>query len=142
MGSSTEMIGSVWECFPTGCTNKGSVNTGTAQTGCIFVQSPVTPFTVDNYLNTYLADVTLGTISGNSIQGFRIYYKLQVSPAPPTPSFADVPPSHVFYQYIEALKASGITGGCTATQYCPDAPITRGQMAVFLARALGLHFAN
>jgi len=51
--------------------------------------------------------------------------------------------SHLFYQYIEALAASGITAGCTAPpnpQYCPDAPLTRGQMAVFLARAFGLHW--
>jgi hypothetical protein len=28
----------------------------------------------------------------------------------------------------------GITSGCTATQYCPDDPVTRGQMAVFVMR--------
>jgi hypothetical protein len=39
------------------------------------------------------------------------------------------------------VKASGITAGCSATLYCPDAPLTRGQMAVFLSKALGLHFA-
>jgi hypothetical protein len=29
-----------------------------------------------------------------------------------------------------------------ASYYCPDQPVTRGQMAVFLAKALGLHFPN
>jgi hypothetical protein len=62
--------------------------------------------------------------------------------APATASFNDVPTNHPFFQYIEALKASGITGGCQASPplYCPDNPLTRGQMAVFLAKALGLQF--
>jgi hypothetical protein len=33
-----------------------------------------------------------------------------------------------------------VTGGCGNGNYCPDAPLTRGQMAVFLAKALGLHW--
>ena len=69
-------------------------------------------------------------------------YRLQVSPPPATASFNDVPTSHPYFQFIEALKASGITGGCQASPplYCPDKPVTRGQMAVFLAKALGLHW--
>lgn len=63
---------------------------------------------------------------------------LAVSPAPPTATFNDVPTNHPFFKYIEALAASGITGGCGSGNYCPDNPVTRGQMAVFLAKALGL----
>ena len=64
-----------------------------------------------------------------------------VSPPPPTPSFTDVPTSDFGYQYVEALKASGITGGCgDGTTFCPDANLTRRQMAIFLAKALGLHW--
>jgi hypothetical protein len=37
---------------------------------------------------------------------------------------------------INALAASGITGGCSATRFCPSAPVTRGQMAAFLFRGL------
>ena len=55
-------------------------------------------------------------------------------------TFGDVPASHPFYQFIEALAASGITGGCGPGVYCPDAPLTRGQMAAFLSKALGLHW--
>jgi S-layer family protein len=40
------------------------------------------------------------------------------------------------------LASAGITGGCGPGSYCPDAAVTRGQMAVFLATALGLHFPN
>ena len=71
---------------------------------------------------------------------FSVTDVLDVTPAPPTASFNDVPTSHPYFQFIEALKASGITGGCQASPplYCPDNPVTRGQMAVFLAKALGL----
>ena len=37
--------------------------------------------------------------------------------------------------WIKQLAAEGITGGCTATQYCPGSAVTRDQMAVFLLRA-------
>jgi hypothetical protein len=53
-----------------------------------------------------------------------------------------VPPSDPAFQYIEALFASGITAGCAGGNYCPDAPLTRRQMAVFLAKALGLQWTN
>ena len=70
----------------------------------------------------------------------EIWWTRQVSPAPDTARFNDVPTSHPFFQYIEALAASGVTAGCGNDNFCPDAPVTRGQMAVFLAKALGLHW--
>jgi hypothetical protein len=99
------------------------------------------PETVDNGANTY---VFRASITGrNGLRAARAFYRLQVSPAPAVASFGDVPPSHQFFRFIEALKASGITGGCQASPplYCPDQAVTRGQMAVFLSTALGLHFA-
>jgi len=44
----------------------------------------------------------------------------------------------MFEADIAWLYASGITSGCSPTLYCPDAPVTREQMASFLARALHL----
>ena len=70
----------------------------------------------------------------------RVQWARQVSPAPPVATFGDVPTNHPFFQFVEALAASGITAGCGAGNYCPDAPLTRGQMAVFLSIALGLYF--
>ena len=70
----------------------------------------------------------------------RLRWKRRVSPAPASATFNDVPVSHPFFRYIEALAAAGITGGCGGNSYCPDAPVKRGQMAVFLAKALGLHW--
>jgi hypothetical protein len=56
-------------------------------------------------------------------------------------AYNDVPPEHPFYHFIGALASSGITAGCGGGNFCPDNPLTRGQMAVFLAKALGLHWA-
>jgi hypothetical protein len=51
--------------------------------------------------------------------------------------FTDVPATDPFCGFIERLAADGITGGCTATQFCPNDPVSRGQMAVFIEAALG-----
>lgn len=63
------------------------------------------------------------------------------TPTPtPTPSgnpFTDVD-GHPFEGDIDWLYNEGITGGCTATRFCPDANVSRDQMASFLDRALGL----
>ena len=63
--------------------------------------------------------------------------------APPAATgtmFTDVPGTHPFAAWIEQLAREGITGGCSTSppQYCPDATVTRGQMAVFLVRAFDL----
>jgi len=50
-------------------------------------------------------------------------------------TFLDVPPSHPFFGYVEILAANGVTGGCQPSYYCPDNPVTRAQMAVFLLKA-------
>ncbi len=60
---------------------------------------------------------------------------------PPPPSgtvFGDVPAGHWAGAFIEALAAEGITGGCGAGRYCPDSPVTRAEMAVFLTLTFGL----
>jgi hypothetical protein len=57
----------------------------------------------------------------------------------PSPIFADVPFSHWANTYIERLYNAGITGGCSTNplNYCPDALVTRAQMAIFILR--GIH---
>lgn len=44
----------------------------------------------------------------------------------------------IFQADIERIAHAGITSGCGPAIYCPDAPMLRRHMAVFLARALGL----
>lgn len=77
-----------------------------------------------------------------SFAGCLVYFTRQISPPPGVPSFTDVPTTDIFYAAIEALKASGVTTGCAPGLYCPNDPVTRGQMAAFLSRALGLHWPN
>ena len=97
--------------------------------------------TIDNSQHSYrLWAGTTGTNGATALAGMIVGYVLQVSPAPAVATFNDVPTSHPFFQYIEALAASGITGGCGGGNYCPGNPLTRGQMAVFLAKALGLQW--
>ena len=68
----------------------------------------------------------------------RFVFKRSVSPSPAVATFNDVPTDHPFFQFVEALVKSSITAGCGGGNFCPDAPLTRGQMAVFLAKSLGL----
>jgi hypothetical protein len=119
--------------------------TGTGGTpGCTtFVFTVPAPVTVENDLFAYYA-VFNSTPGTNVAWGqYRVRYRLQVSPAPALATFPnDVPVGNPYFRFVEALAAAGVTGGCGPGSFCPDSPITRGQMAVFLASALGLHFPN
>ncbi len=55
-----------------------------------------------------------------------------------TGQFTDVTISNPFCGFIEKLAFDGITAGCAAgppPRFCPDDPVTRAQMAVFLVTA-------
>ena len=78
--------------------------------------------------------------AGPTFGGVRVFWRRQVSPHFGGPTFNDVPASDSAFSFVEALVASGITAGCGGGNYCPDAPLTRRQMAVFLSKALGLHW--
>lgn len=49
--------------------------------------------------------------------------------------FADVGPATFACNWIEQLFADGITTGCGGGIYCPESPVSRTQMAIFLLRA-------
>jgi len=114
-----------------GCFSVGSASLGyqvAANTGHIF---------------NLFVDWNGAAIDGSvALGGAEVWWHRTVSPAPATASFADVPPSHPFFQFIEAIHAAGITAGCGGGNFCPDQPITRKQEAAFLAKALGLHWPN
>ena len=62
-----------------------------------------------------------------------------LSPPPcTTPIFADVPASSPYCPWIEELARRGVITGCGGGNYCPLAPVTREQMAVFLSGTFGL----
>ena len=54
--------------------------------------------------------------------------------------FQDVAYDYWACSWIEQFAQDGVTGGCSTSppRYCPDRPVTRAQMAVFLVRAFGL----
>jgi hypothetical protein len=56
----------------------------------------------------------------------------------PAIHFTDVPASHAACRSVHYLWAKNVIAGCAATLYCPGAPVTRDQMAKFLANAFGL----
>ncbi|MBK9089921.1 MAG: S-layer homology domain-containing protein [Holophagales bacterium] len=78
--------------------------------------------------------------SDTSFAGCYLWWTRQVTPAPAAATFSDVPTDHWAFRFVEALGASGITAGCGGGAFCPDNPVTRAQMAVFLASALGLNY--
>jgi hypothetical protein len=55
-------------------------------------------------------------------------------PPPCTGVFGDVPCPSTFADWIEQLFAENITGGCGGNNYCPQNPVRRDQMAVFLLK--------
>ncbi|HEY7113085.1 MAG TPA: right-handed parallel beta-helix repeat-containing protein [Thermoanaerobaculia bacterium] len=48
--------------------------------------------------------------------------------------FADVPPSYLFHNAVVTVARDGVTTGCGGGKYCPDDPVTRDAMAVFILR--------
>jgi hypothetical protein len=113
-------------------------------TGCKTFDQDLTGMniTVDNNAHHYWVVALVSHADGFNVglAGMVVGYQLQVSQHVGSPTFADVPANNIFYQYVEALAASGITGGCGGGNFCPDSPVTRAQMATFLAKALGLAF--
>lgn len=49
--------------------------------------------------------------------------------------FLDVAPPNPFLPFIETMVRNALSAGCGGGNYCPDAPLTRAQLAVFLLGA-------
>ncbi|HWP41669.1 MAG TPA: NF038122 family metalloprotease [Blastocatellia bacterium] len=58
-------------------------------------------------------------------------------PPPAMQRFLDVPPTNIFYAFIDRLAELQITAGCGGGNYCPASPVLRQEMAAFIIRALG-----
>jgi len=124
-------------------------STGTPGYAATYMQfaAPVTALNFDIPLSGahfYNVLIRLSTAGGSSVRfgGFNVWYLLQISPAPGTATFSDVPVGSFGFKHIEALAASGITSGCGGSNFCPGNTLTRAEMAVFLAKALGLHWPD
>ncbi len=129
-------------------TNEFSSGSGGYQGGYHALLVPETVRNVDpgtGAVSMYLLQISLspsGPASYLRFGGVTVWYRLQISPAPATATFSDVPTGYWAFRHIEALAASGITAGCGGGNYCPENTVTRAEMAVFLAKALGLHWPD
>lgn len=54
----------------------------------------------------------------------------------PTPYFTDVPDTSIYFRFVQKMKELGFWNGCSATQYCPENIVTRGEMSVLIMRAI------
>ncbi len=68
-----------------------------------------------------------------------LYPSTPTEPQAPFPSavgiFDDVPADYPLACFIEKLRSTGITAGCSSTMYCPGSAVSRAQMAVFVVKA-------
>ena len=74
------------------------------------------------------------------VMGVWLVRALDESPSAADTRFADLDSAVWWTPYVERLAELNVTQGCGAApvRYCPDQPVTRGQMATFLTRAFGL----
>jgi len=106
-----------------------------------------TAFDVDNDSDTedvnyaFVVDVSSDASSRLKVRSLRILWTRQVSPAPPGATFDDVPTNHWAFRHVQALVASGVTAGCGGGNFCPDESLSRAEMAIFLAKALGMQYS-
>lgn len=108
-------------------------------TGADMLGSPAATavnYQAPGYLSTAPADPGFLTVSSASYQ-----FSAGVGGTPVgakwADGFIDIATS-IFRADIVWIASQGITSGCAPDRYCPDAPVSRGQMAAFLARALAL----
>ena len=77
------------------------------------------------------AQVTRGQFTKMAVNGLDVPVL-----SPLTPTFSDVPRTHIFYTYIEGANAAGLVNGIGGGLFAPSAPISRQQVATILARWL------
>jgi hypothetical protein len=122
--------------------------TGTLSKGWVadFLDVPLNQ-TFHSYVVTLVTNaITAGVGGGNygvaqntlrqQMAVFLLKAKYGACYVPPacTGVFGDVPCPSTYANWIEALSALGITGGCGNNNFCPTAPVRRDQMAVFLLK--------
>lgn len=129
----------------------GSTYIPPVATGTVFADVPLGSFAVDWIEQLAVDGVTAGCGGGNYCPDATItrsqmaifllrgeHGSTYIPPAAIGTVFADVPLGSFAVDWIEQLAAEGVTSGCGGGNYCPDANVTRAEMAVFLVRAFGL----
>jgi len=119
-------------------------------TGTVFADVPATHWAAAWIEQLAAEGITNGCGGGNYCPGALLsrdqmavfllrtrHGQAYVPPAAAGTMFDDVPATHWAAAWIEQLAVEGITKGCDASNYCPEALLTRAQMAVVIARAYG-----
>jgi hypothetical protein len=136
--------GILWSVSPMGGAATQIIGSGSTgpSTGCAGIENfLINPVTINNALNLYYLTIVNPPFDGTAfVTAVKVFYNLQVSRPPATATFNDVPTTDPGFQYIEALATAQITAGCGGGNFCPDAVVTRRQMAIFFAKALGLYW--
>jgi hypothetical protein len=116
-----------------------------------FIDVPPGYWAEDAIYKIYNAGITTGcsqnplrycpqdTVSRTQMAVFlgRAVHGSSFTPPPATGIFADVTVTYWAADWIEQFYNDGITSGCgqNPLRYCPENPVTRAQMAIFLLRA-------
>jgi hypothetical protein len=107
--------------------------------------SPYYPFVetlIHNYVTAGCTESTYcpqAPMTREQMAVFVVVSRDRAGDPPPlcgTPVFGDVPASSPYCAWIEELARVGVVTGCGGGNFCPGAPVTREQMAVFVLRAL------
>jgi len=120
-------------------------------TGTMFLDVPITHLFaawIEQFANE---GITAGCGGGNycpsnsvtraqmAVFLLRAKHGLSYTPPPATGTmFADVPANAFAAAWIEQLVNEGISSGCGGGNFCPNNPVTRAQMAVFLVNTFNL----
>ena len=132
----------------------GSVFSPPAGTGAVFADVPLSYWAV-NWIEKLFADgITAGcsasplaycpddSVTRAQMAVFLLRAEHGSTYTPPAAAgvFTDVPTTYWAADWIEQLYAEGITTGCGTSPlvYCPEDPVTRAQMAVFLVKTFHL----
>jgi hypothetical protein len=119
----------------------GTVNVTASDTGCAWTASTTSTFiTIDSGSSgtgNGAVQYTVTMNPGSSIRNDTITIAGHIFTVYQGINFVDVPSSDPFYSDIGKLSARGVTLGCGNGNYCPNAPVTREQMAAFILRAKG-----
>ena len=130
----------------------GSSYTPPAAAGNIFGDVPATHWAANWIEQLYAESITGGCGAGSycpeqsvtraQMAIFLLRAKHGASYMPPavgvSTGFGDVSSSYWAAAWIKQLATEGITTGCGNGNYCPEQPVPRAQMAIFLVRTFNL----
>ncbi len=113
-----------------------------ANSGCGPFEVTITPPVAITDGAHWVVDVETGAGDNTtSFSGVKLTYDLAGFNFAPTPYFADVPASSPIFPFVQKMFELGVTAGCGGGLYCPNSPVTRGQMSVFIVKSVyeGIH---